>query len=407
MMEAVPTPIVGRDAVVDELVGALGLAGGPPTGAVLLGGDAGIGKTRVVDETVARARAAGALVLLGHCLDLGEHVRAFQPVADALAGLDTGSGADDGVGLGELSASLPALEALRTGQAADDDGDRLRADVLAAVAHALEHLAATSPVLLVLEDLHWADASTRHLVRYLLARRFARPLGLLLTFRSDDLHRRHPLRPALAEWTRLPSARRIDLPPLDDTAVTDLLRARAARGLTPDGVDTILARAEGNAFYAEGAARRRARRRRPARRPRRPAAGPRRPAPRRRPGGGAGGRVRGRSRPRRAAAPRGRDPGVGRRGAARGRDLKVLVPVGDTLRFRHALLAEAVLDDLLPGERRRIHLVPLNGGSSWTAPAPGSSHPQKRCLAATPAPPSDARQVDARLSRPPRPSRSC
>ncbi len=354
MMDVVPTPIVGRDAVLGELADALGLAGNGASGAVLLGGDAGIGKTRLVDEVVARASASGSRVLLGHCLDLGEHVRAFQPVADAFAGLDAADPAV-GSGLGELAASLPALEALRTGQAADHDGDRLRADVLAAVAHTLEHLAADAPVLLVLEDLHWADASTRHLVRYLLVRRFARPVALLLTFRSDDLHRRHPLRPALAEWTRLPAVRRIDLPPLDDASMTELVRARAARGLTAEGIDAILARAEGNAFYAEelldaGLAEgslpedladlllvRVDRLQDDAKAVARAVACAGGPVPD--------------ALLRRVVETSGSVDDALREAV----DLKVLVPVGDTLRYRHALLAEAVLDDLLPGERRRVH----------------------------------------------------
>ena len=368
MMDGVQSPIVGRDAVLDELAETLGLDGSTPGRAVLLGGDAGIGKTRVVDETVERARAAGVRVLVGHCLDLGEHVPAFQPVADALAGLDATPSADDVVGLGELATSLPALEVLRSGGVGEDDGDRLRADVVAAVAHTLEHLAAAGPVLLVLEDLHWADASTRHLVRYLLGRRFVRPVGLVLSFRSDDLHRRHPLRPALAEWTRLPSVQRIDLAPLDDAAMSDLLRGRTSRDLSTDGVDTILARAEGNAFYAEelldaGLA-----------------------------GGSlpenladlllvrvdrlhddaravvravacAGGPVAD-ALLRRAVETEGPVDDALREAV----DLKVLVPVGEALRFRHALLAEAVLDDLLPGERRRVHAAFLRALESDPGP---------------------------------------
>lgn len=354
MMDLVPrvpivtAPIVGRDDVLAEVADALGLDDAAPRSAVLLGGDAGIGKTRVVDATVERARDRGVRVLVGHCLDLGDHAPAFQPVADVLADVPAAD-------LDELGAALPALDVLRSGDAGRGEGDRLRADVLAAVARTLEHLAASGPVLLVLEDLHWADASTRHLVRFLLARRFTRPVALLVTFRSDDLHRRHPLRPAVAEWTRLPSVRRVDLAPLDDAAMTILLQDRSTRGLSAEGVGTILTRAEGNAFYAEelldaGLA------------------------------GGAlpvdladlllvrvdrlGDDARAVVRVVACAGGPVDDVLLRRVVVTEGPlddalreavDLKVLVPTGEALVFRHALLAEAVRDDLLPGERRRIH----------------------------------------------------
>ncbi len=334
-MEEMLVPIVGREPVLAQIASAVGLADGTVQSAVLLGGDAGIGKTRVVTETVARAEAAGVRVLVGHCLDLGGTVPSFQPAAEALGGTA-------GVEL-----DLPA------------DGERLRTDVMAEVARTLERLAAESPVLLVLEDLHWADASTRHLVRYLLSRRFTRPVALLATYRSDDLHRRHPLRSAIAEWTRLPSVRRIDLEPLDDVAMTDLLRSHAADVTDHDGLTAIVTRAEGNAFYAEELLE----------------------------AGRGAGELPGdladlllvrvdRLGPdalalvtavacagglvsdvllRRVVAP-GTDVDGGLREAV---DLKVLAPVGEELGFRHALLAEAVRDDLLPGERRAVHAAYL------------------------------------------------
>nr|WP_226358902.1 hypothetical protein [Pseudonocardia sp. ICBG601] len=121
-----------------------------------------------------------------------------------------------------------------------------------AVAGAVRDAAAAAPLLVVLEDLHWADRSTRELLAFLLARLGSQRLLVLGTYRSDDLHRRHPLRASLAELVRLPAVRRVELGPLAPDAVLALARARAATG----GVDEatlrrIAARSEGNAFYAE------------------------------------------------------------------------------------------------------------------------------------------------------------
>ncbi|WP_375002046.1 AAA family ATPase [Aeromicrobium sp. CTD01-1L150] len=347
MATAPTTPIVGRDAELEELSGALGLDAAVPVDAVLLGGDAGIGKTRVVRELVERARGAGFSVLLGHCLDLGANTPSFEPVAEMLAHLPDDVRA-------RLLESQPALRGLMLRSSEAEDPDRLRAEVVSAVARGLEVLAADGPVLLVVEDLHWADASTRHLVRYLLARRFTRPVAVLLTYRSDDLHRRHPLREALAEWSRLPSVRRTELGPLDHVALGALLRSRAASRLSADGMEAIIGRAEGNAFYAEelldagladgslpedladlllvrvdrlGEAARLVVR-----------------------AVACAGSSVGDTLLRRVVGDVDLDAAL--REAV---DLKVLVSRGDVLVFRHALLAEAVRDDLLPGERRHVH----------------------------------------------------
>src|SRR3712207_9503038 len=85
-------------------------------------------------------------------------------------------------------------------------------------------LAAERPLLVVVEDLHWADRSTRDLLSYLFTRPDL-PLALIGSYRSDDLHRRHPLRSAVAEWARLPGVDRVTLGPLGEPAVRSLVQA--------------------------------------------------------------------------------------------------------------------------------------------------------------------------------------
>lgn len=345
VMPTPSSPLVGRAAELAELAAALGLDDGSPREAVLLGGDAGIGKTRLLSEVLERARAAGFGVLVGHCIDLGDNAPSFQPFVEAFTGLAEAERS-------ALAESVPALAALLdTGLAAVD-----RAEVLTAVARALEILAEHRPVLLVVEDAHWADASTRQLLQVLLARSFGRPVALLVSYRSDDLHRRHPLRTALAEWTRLSGVRRLELGPLQASEVAQLVSARGARPISQQGIDTIVRRSGGNAFYAEelldaGIA---------------DGALPEELADLLlvrfdRLGDDAKAVVSAAS----CAGNRATDDALQRatgldaatlHAALREAvDRRVLVPLADGYGFRHALLAEAVHDDLLPGERRRLH----------------------------------------------------
>ena len=128
-----------------------------------------------------------------------------------------------------------------------------------AVLGLLTELAAATPVLLVLEDLHWADASTRDLVTFLSRVLHRERVALIGTYRTDDLHRRHPLRPVVAELLRLPSVSAVDLAPLIPSALAEHLTAALAEHLmaaAPDRIEAIelndiVARAEGNAYYAE------------------------------------------------------------------------------------------------------------------------------------------------------------
>ena len=91
-----------------------------------------------------------------------------------------------------------------------------RAELLDAVHGALDDLAADTPLLVVVEDVHWADRSTRDLLTFLFTRPFRSAVTVVASYRTDDLHRRHPLRATVAEWARLPGVHRLQLGPLDD-----------------------------------------------------------------------------------------------------------------------------------------------------------------------------------------------
>src|SRR5262249_56065009 len=115
----------------------------------------------------------------------------------------------------------------------------------------LQRLGDGSPVILVLEDLHWADPSTRDLLMFL-ARNLKRGSVLLIgTYRLDDLHRRHPLRPVLGELERGGHIRPIQVRPLTTVEMRELLSAILDRLPEPALVDRVQARSQGNAFFAE------------------------------------------------------------------------------------------------------------------------------------------------------------
>lgn len=252
------TPLVGRGDEIAALVDALPEGGGPtvtgePTEArgrattILLAGDAGVGKTRLLDEVIRLARESGRTVLVGHCVDIGDVGLPYLPFSEILTTIsadpDLRPCLDRHPEVGRL---------LRTDAASDADrAPDSRMQLFGAMAALLTDLAAVHPLLLVIEDLHWADRSTRELLHFLLSRLRAEPLTVIASYRSDDLHRAHPLRPLLAELVRLPSVNRRTLDPLPDGDVADLLGVLHPDRLDERVVDEIVRRVEGNAFYAE------------------------------------------------------------------------------------------------------------------------------------------------------------
>src|SRR5690606_38528558 len=122
----------------------------------------------------------------------------------------------------------------------------------AAGVHALLSAAAAErPVLVIIEDVHWADHSSRDLLTLLLTRGFTAPVSLVVTYRSDDLHRRHPLHDVLAVWTRLPLVTRVDLGPLPTVEMHQLVRSLEEAPSATSRVSAVVDRAGGNPFFAE------------------------------------------------------------------------------------------------------------------------------------------------------------
>ena len=358
--EVPSSAFVGRAVELHRLDAVLERAGQGSPQVALVAGDAGVGKTRLLLALADRARRRGMRVLMGASVELGDIGLPYLPVVDALreladdpeeAGLLTGAAMTAPV-LGRL---LPGIE-----PAGLTGGDPDQLQVLDAVRAVLVGLAERSPVVLVLEDLHWADRATRDLLAFLVRTLRGGRVALVASYRSDELHRRHPLRPLLAELVRLPAVERLELAPFTRAELDEHLEAVAGAPLSPDRLEDILARSEGNPFYAEqllaaGAADARVELpatlaevllarvqglSEPAQRVLRVAA------------------VVGRRVPHRLLAGVAGQPEAeleeGLQEAVSARVLTADATTG-SYAFRHALLQEAVYGDLLPGEQVRLH----------------------------------------------------
>ena len=240
--------LVGRDAELARLRGLLNDAAAGRAVTALVSGDAGIGKSRLVAEAMQVAERDGFTVLCGQCAEIGDSVP-YLPFADALRT------APPHVEMAikarpVLSRLLPDGD----GQAHEADWAGLaRQQMFGAALSLLSEVAADSPVLLVIEDLHWADATTRHLVTFLARMLHRERVAIIGTYRTDDLHRRHPLRGVIAELLRLPMVALVELGPLSAAALAEILAnaPNAPFPLPAATLNSLVERAEGNAYYAE------------------------------------------------------------------------------------------------------------------------------------------------------------
>jgi DNA-binding CsgD family transcriptional regulator/tetratricopeptide (TPR) repeat protein len=354
---------VGRGEELRRLESGLEEAAAGRPEVFVMGGEAGVGKTRLIEEFVARAAAAGATALVGGCVDVQDGGLPLGPFVQALR--DHAGGLDDASleallspGGADLARLLPGL-----GEPISRPGTAISASTQGRLFELalglLGRMAADRPLVLVLEDLHWSDRSTRDLLAFLVRNLRAERMVLVATFRADELYRGHPLRPFLAELDRGRRTRRLDLRPFNRAELAEhlegILGARPGRAL----VESVFERSQGNAFFAEelvtmesGGSERelppmlsdillaRIESRSAAAREvlRIVAAG--------------GSRV-----PERLLVAVSQLTDTQRDDALREAvEHRLLVPAGDDVyAFRHALLREAVYQELLPGERNRLH----------------------------------------------------
>jgi predicted ATPase/class 3 adenylate cyclase len=249
--------VIGRAAETARFDAALAAALTGAGQTVVLGGEAGVGKSKFVREAQGHATASGVRVLVGltHQSDLA------LPYAPFVSAIRSGFHGLDRDELGRvLQRSAPDLAELfpelgRSERAAAPTGlERHRLTV--AFQHLFRAFARETPVLVVLEDLHWADESSLELLQHLARElRDARVL-ILATYRSDEMHRRHPFLRTLAELQRERLVTEIQLKRLTAGETRELIRATfAARdpnvSVSEEFRDAVYARSEGNPFFTE------------------------------------------------------------------------------------------------------------------------------------------------------------
>ncbi|MEU5692718.1 AAA family ATPase [Actinosynnema sp. NPDC020468] len=224
--------LVGRAEETRHLAGAFHNA--PAT--VLLGGEAGVGKSRLVEEFIA---TVDAHVLRGGCVELDG--LPFAPFVAALRGHPLLPQ--------EKIALAPLLPGLAEPTATTDEA---RPRLFEGVLSWLGRLSARRPVLLVVEDAHWADRSSRDLLDFLVRNQKAVPgLVVIVTYRSDELLRAHPVRPLLAELSRVPRVRRFELERLSAKEVRAQMAGILGHEPDPATARAVFARSEGNPLFVE------------------------------------------------------------------------------------------------------------------------------------------------------------
>jgi len=257
---ALSSSLIGRDAELSALLEAVREAGGGRPSLAFVVGESGLGKSRLLTELAARARDEGARVLSGECVELGDGELPYSPLIGALrplaragdpALLDLPPAARQ-----ELAALLPGL-----GGGAELPGarDQLSSDrrsesqgrLFEALLAALDRLSREGPVVLIVEDVHWADRSTRDFLSFLGRNLADERVLVALSYRPDELHRRHPLRPLLAVLERTPRARRIELRGLTAEDVRAMAREVLAAEPSEELVERLVARSDGNALFVE------------------------------------------------------------------------------------------------------------------------------------------------------------
>jgi predicted ATPase len=249
---------IGRGPELTALLDALHSAGENRFSGVFVAGESGVGKSRLLHELEREAESRGARVLSGECFTLAEGELPYAPIRSALRRLerDLDPGVFDellGPGRDELARLLPQLRAL---DAREPDPESIREPLARArmfelLLGLLTRLGGQAPVVLLIEDVHWADRSTLDLLAFLVANARREALLLVCSYRTDELHRGHPLRAFLAQHERPPAVQRVDLRRFTLQELAAQLHGILGTAPDPALVTRLHARTEGNAFFTE------------------------------------------------------------------------------------------------------------------------------------------------------------
>ncbi len=245
--------LVGRDTELSALEDALLSSLRGDGGVVIVGGEAGMGKTRLVNALAGRARRLGCVVLAGGCSE-AELALPYLPFLEAignyLAGADLASLRDRlGPAADELAQLFPQM-----GRPASTGGDATQAKLrlFESMLLLFRDAASRRALLVILEDLQWADPATRELLDYATRRLRSTNVLVVATYRSDEMHRKHALLPTVQGWRRSGQVDLIELKPLNATQVADMVGAIfEEQTVSEEFSDFLRERSEGNPFVLE------------------------------------------------------------------------------------------------------------------------------------------------------------
>jgi len=249
--------LVGRTVELERLTEALkAVASGEPARVVLVAGEPGVGKSTLTSSLARKAHQDGAVVLYGRCdEDLAVPHRPFvEALGHYVARIDDAVLAELGDDhLSALAPLVPELRKRRPGLApmVSSDPDAERWMLYGAVMALFERAAADAPVVLIVDDLHWADRPTLQLLRHIAGNCTGRLL-VLATYRDAELSSSHPLTDTLAALSREQSAVRLSLSGLEDDEVVSFVEAAAGQTLDDAGVGlahALYQETDGNPFF--------------------------------------------------------------------------------------------------------------------------------------------------------------
>lgn len=258
MTARISSPVfVGRGEELLRLQAVLDGAMAGTVGTTLVGGEAGVGKTRLLAEFRAGAEAAGLRVLEGGCVDLGDGARPYDPFVAALRPWLRSLPPEDfdrivGSARSAVVQLIPDLESGSEGKAsAVAPASATQSTLYLQVLGLIERIAADTATVIALEDLHWSDRSTRDLLRFLTRNLTRGRVMLIGTYRTDELNERHPFLTLLAELGRSGQVDRLELAPFTRSEVHDQLAGILGRPPDPPLVERLHDRGGGNPFFTE------------------------------------------------------------------------------------------------------------------------------------------------------------
>lgn len=249
--------MVGRRDELDSLLDAFdeGRDGHPRT--AIVRGEAGIGKTRLIQEFLTEVSARPdddlpIVIAIGQCIDLGPIGAPFGPIRRVLRDLHAAVGTDALRDAAGSPAVISTLATLVPGIAADTTpADDLTGEFAEAIEVLLEALSGTRHLVVVIEDLQWADAATLALLKTLASTLRGRHLTIVASYRSDDIDRYHPLRPVLAELDRTRAIVRLEIRPLSADEVAEQVAQLGSSDRDDAEVMTLADRSGGIPFLVE------------------------------------------------------------------------------------------------------------------------------------------------------------